>query len=817
MLRVGSTARRSRGLTSGMTPPTPRLYDLEYQQLTEDFRDGLIGYNAYSEYLTEKLEGLKPGTYDYFAIKKKLDNITFQQADRELDFKYKVLKTVEPDDYISWKEAQLEGLDPSSNAYMQLQTDIKSAKEEKRSRERNVLEFDILIGEANKQDLIGWYNEQAQNATDPETQMKYITLGSKTQESLNKELEAEYRKERALEEQEWALKFRRGDFGETPEENIEAYYDLIAGRYEEEYDPSKQMTYLSKLDSLEKQAEDIYEGRAKKAEAASKKVRAENEKLEKERFEKAKNHFENESKLLDKKLESGNLTKEEWAQEKYRMLKGADGYINDLYSFEGSQFMTDSLWDKINGQLDAMTKEMDENSFYKAVFPIDRDGDGHWDENERVWLNPDFKFVMNFSQEGKAAGTFSVKAVYDDTKSPYMDGHIQDPQSGLWYETSKDKEGNRIVRMPDGEGGVITSTEDSETGQWGTKHVAEGKEPTFKPSRIQPMEIDMSKASPEQITEYYRNEQKEQDVMARSRVALGKKSLGYLKGDIGAIGEGVGAPIRKITEGMMAKGPEEVIGGIIKDVGGRVREEVSKIRDPREDIDTMGLSDIAEEGKDFLIGAKGDAVKAFQRRAVEAGELASKFATGYFGPESKKAMEKITTKVSSMYSKETAGRFLGDVGKITGAISTAAKQKLEGAKTAYAQNKIGGALGDIYSKREDLQKVFDPSGKGKGAWAGKTIQDWARMYGTKEEPTLKGFEKKITPFKMPTFDFTKTKQQIAKPFEEIKKTFFKPVQDVRKKISYDFSRQKFRRFGSDVGVIKRATSSWLKKLKFWGK
>ncbi len=364
MLRVGSTARRSRGLTSGMTPPAPRLYDLEYQQLTEDFRDGLIGYNAYSEYLTEKLEGLKPGTYDYFAIKKKLDNITFQQADRELDFKYKVLKTVEPGDYISWKEAQLEGLDPSSNAYMQLQTDIKSAKEEKRSRERNVLEFDILIGEANKQDLIGWYNEQAQNATDPETQMKYITLGSKTQESLNKELEAEYRKERALEEQEWALKFRRGDFGETPEKNIEAYYDLIAGRYEEEYDPSKQMTYLSKLDSLEKQAEDIYEGRAKKAEAASKKVRAENEKLEKERFEKAKNHFEDESKLLDQKLESGNLTKEEWAQEKYRMLKGADGYINDLYSFEGSQFLTDSLRDKINGQFVAMEKEMDENSFY---------------------------------------------------------------------------------------------------------------------------------------------------------------------------------------------------------------------------------------------------------------------------------------------------------------------------------------------------------------------------------------------------------------------------------------------------------------------
>lgn len=812
---------------------------LEEQKYAEDYRNGLIGFEAFYPYMQEKAEYFclqDPNSSECFMATKKADDVMFQQVDREMDFKFKVSKTVEPDDYISWKENQLEGLDPNSNAYMQLQTDIKSAKKEKTSRERNQLEFDILIGEKNKQDLISFYNEQAQNSTDPETQMKYFTLSSNTTESLNKELEAEWRKERALEEKEWALKFRRGDLGNTAEENIQAYHNFMIGQYESEHDASRQMTYLSKLDSLEKQAEDIYEGRIKKAAAAG----AAAEKEAKAIFKAKSKEVTINIKKAEKALDRGEITPEEFAMEMWEIMRGEEGFEAEVIEILNNAGTSDGLYEDAFTEYDKINEKYETEGFWKAYSP-EIDSEGKW--TGELNSNPNFKAIAKFDDNGN----YKVSYLHDPDQSYDLEGYIHDKEAGLYrkYETvkTKDEKGNIIetkeLFMPDKDGNMTKISFDEKTGDWMNERTGKAQGNFW--------DKDFSHMNPDELKAYLQEIGDEKtEKIYQAEFDSGKK---------GMLGEGLTGKAWDVLTGAVEgihrmQGESAAKGGIYKagaDIGSGIKKTVGRMAEE-------GPADTARrilgESKEYLSGRAGELPEAMKtdwnnlgafanKKIGEFGEDIKKFqedvgmkvTSGYWGPSTQKAYDKVAQQLAPSVekAKEEAGQVWGDVGKITGAIGSAA-QNIFAPQTAQAQNQIGGALGNVYAKRSDLQQHFDASGKGiSAAWKGHTIQDWAERHGSKEEITLKGF-KKSTPiksqfqFKAPTLGAVKkTTKDFTKPWRDlygkVKATAWKAPQAVRSRVTSDFSKQKFSRLGSDVGTIKKYTSKKVSniwnKFKWW--
>lgn len=808
MLKVSSTARRSRGLTSsvGLTPPAPRLYDLEYQQLTEDFRDGLIGYNAYSEYLTGKLEGLQPDTLDYFSIKKKLDNITFQQIDKQMDYGFRVAKSISPDDYISWKEQQLEDTDPDSDQYMQLQSDIKSAKTEKISRERSALEFDILMETKNKEDLAKFYLDTANGTDDPEAQMKYYGLYSKTVDSMNAEILKQERDARALEEKEMRLKFNRGDLGKTFEENIEAYYNFVEGQYSSEFDPSRQMTYMSQLDSLVKQYDDYQEGIITEREQAGKASVAAYSKSLKDKFYSDRKEANSQMAILKKELNMGNLTSEEYAQQMMELFLGEDGYLNSLNGIALDPNISEDIYEKLETEFSAIQEKFETDGFWKANMPVP-DDNGNW--SGKFFTNPNYKAVQDFDKSGNVRTSWE----FDPSQSYEMKDAVWDAEAKVWRKVktveTKNEKGEKITTKEIyrlGESGeVIKETYDEETKQWKTLG-EEGFVSLDRKYRDANTSIMGEFARQEYIQKKGKEveEQVWSDLAAEQgmfKATLARQISTKPEGAIAKLGE-LGGDVQTVAKGIVDKARSDFSAKSFREIP----SDLAKI-----DVATAGflerkteeLGKLAEEGKARFIGEKGEAVKEFQDRLVSAGTLAKKFATGFFGPETQKATQAITERVQADFSAQKLKQLPSDIGIVGRAIGTAAKKY-------FAPQQIGGALGEVYSKRSDLQKVFDPSGAGKGAWAGKTIQDWARIYGIKEEPTLKAL----------SFEAPKPKFQIPKlelP-SWIKKPTFEPVTE---RVKTDFSLSKLKQLPQDIktvtGAAKTATSSFLKKLKFWGK
>ena len=805
MLKVSSTARRSRGLTSsvGLTPPAPRLYDLEYQQLTEDFRDGLIGYNAYSEYLTGKLEGLQPDTLDYFSIKKKLDNITFQQIDKQMDYGFRVAKSISPDDYISWKEQQLEDTDPDSDQYMQLQSDIKSAKTEKISRERSALEFDIIMETKNKEDLAKFYLDTANGTDDPEVQMRYYGLYSRTVDSMNEEVLKQERDARALEEKEMRLKFNRGDLGETFEENIEAYYSFVEGQYVSEFDPSRQMTYMSQMDSLVKQYDDYQEGIIAEREKEGKAAVAAYSKSLDDEFKSNKEEVNRQKEILKRELNLGNLTSEEYAQHMTSLFRGEDGYVRILGDLLNDPNISQSSYERIIKEYYTTTDKFDTDSFWKANLPVP-DENGNW--SGKVYVHPNYKAVQDFDKSGNVRTSWE----FDPSQSYEMKDAVWDAEAKVWrkitkVENEKGKITKEIYRL--GEDGItIKETFDEKTKQWGTID----EEDKFLSSDRRYRKANTSIMSEPARQRYIQKESKEieeqvwrdlaaEEGMAKAAIARqislrpesGIAKLGELGGDVQAFAKDI---VDKTRDAFSAKSPRDLPG---------LDREAKIIPDRRAE----NLRKLAEEGKTRFIGEKGEVVKAFQRELVDVGVLAKKFATGFFGPETQKATQAITERVQADFSAQKLKQLPSDIGIVGRAIGTAAKKY-------FAPQQIGGALGEVYSKRSDLQKVFDPSGAGKGAWAGKTIQDWARIYGVKEEPTLKAlsFEAPAPKFQIPKFQIPKLE------LPSLIKPVLKPVTE---RLKADFSVSKLKQLPKDVktatGVVKTTAASFLKKLKFWEK
>ncbi|MCK5642711.1 MAG: hypothetical protein KAJ19_18020, partial [Gammaproteobacteria bacterium] len=483
---------------------------------------------------------------------------------------------------------------------------------------------------------------------------------------------------------------------------------------------------------------------------------------------------------------------------------GEDGYLNALNGIALDPNISEDIYEKLETEFSAIQEKFETDEFWKANKPVP-DENGNW--SGKFFTNPNYKAVQDFDKSGNVRTSWE----FDPSQSYEMKDAVWDTEAKVWRKIktikTKNEKGEEITTREiyrlgkDGE--VIKETFDEKTKQWGAIG-AEG----FISSERKYRDANTSIMSEFARQEYIQKKGKEVEEQVWSDLAA---EQGMFKATLAR-------QISTKPEGAIAKLGE--LGGDVqtfaKDIVDRARDAFSAKsfgeipRDAaRLEVATAGflerkteeLGRLAEEGKARFIGEKGEAVKEFQERLVNAGTLAKKFATGFFGPETQKATQAITERVKADFSKpkfEQIPRNLGIVGR---AIGTAAKKY-------FAPQQIGGALGEVYSKRSDLQKVFDPSGAGKGAWAGKTIQDWARIYGVKEEPTLKTL----------TFKAPKPKFQIPKlelP-SWVKKPTFEPVAE---RVKTDFSISKLKQLPQDIktvtGAAKTATSSFLKKLKFW--
>ncbi len=907
ILKVGSSRRRSRGSGGSFDIPKARLYDMEYRQMTEDYRDdiisfdeyiaflenkregigdeddhftiskrikdvtnaynkkaesdwkaeakleeqkyaedyknGLIGFEAFYPYLQEKAEyfcGQDSDSSECFMATKKAEDVMFQQNDREMDFMFKALKTVSPDNYISWKESQLDGLDPNSNAYMQIYKDIESAKKEKVSRGKTDLEYDILIGEANKADLLKWLDDAIKNTDDPDMQKKYFTQRCNLADSMNKEIEAEWNRERALEDKEAALKFRRGDYGNTDAENREGYYNYLMGQYESEYDPSKQMTYIGKMDTLIKQEEDAAEGRYKKGLAAGKA----NDKAMADDFRATVKETNAEIKKIERDMDRGIITSEDFAHGMWEIIKGKEGLEADIFALE-AQGVGENTFDLLVKELEATRHRQETEGFWKAFIPTIIDGE--W--TGELEPNPNWKTIQKFDSNGN----YKVSFLHDPDQSHELEGYIYDKDAKLHRKYDivdmKDKDGNVIkvkgkavktkeIYMIDSEGNTTKISLDEKTQEWMNERTgqAQGNFMMADTSRMKPEELEkhIQKISREKGMAVLKTEWQK----IKEEEGLGKTVLvkymqenpdGFLakwqetSSDVaGKIGEGVGW--------MAEKGPKERLGEMM----GEAKETIFRSGSEITDAMNIDRTNLMNAGKDFLSGAKGEAVKVYQQGLVAAGILDKRFANGIVGPATEKAKvklaDKVKTQITADFSEDTLGRLPSDAGKIWKGITSAAQSY---AQTAYAQNKIGGQLGDVYAKRKDLQQHFDASGKGiSAAWKGHNIWEWAERHGKAEEASLRGGTFKPPTqqkpsqfkFKMPTsVNLKQTSRDFTKPWKDFGKDLFSPIQQASQKaqsrISSDFSKEKRKRLKSDVGVIGRYTSKkvggWLSKLKWW--
>ncbi len=778
--------------------------NLERRKMAEDYRDGLIGYAVYSEYLSKKLDSLDPNSLDYFIIKKQLDNITQQHIEKQVDFGFKVAKTIEPDDYIKFKEEELQNVDPNSDKYIQIQKDIREAEREKIRREELKLKFDIQQQTKNKMDLAKFYLDIAQNSDDPEMQMMYYNKYVSTVDSINREALSEYNKRIAIQDRDMFLKYKRGDLGNTFEENLRNYYNYLNNRLETEPDINKQFTLISRIDSLVREANEFQEQRTKLAEKQAKAIKKEGERSVREKIRELRKEFYRNKANLDKMLSYGWINAKQYAVE---MIKMTNSYKNDLVALASSPYITESAYDRIESELEGINKHQENDNFWKAVIPV-RDKEGNF--TGEVYFNPNYKAVQ------KPSNYFKTTWEFDPTQSYEKKNYVYDPKVGVWREIAKrkvkDASGKSIERYEiyrlDENGNVLTEYQTPQ-GDWGFL----GKDGKFIRSDRNYRNVDFKLMTPDDIERY----QKETKENVWKEVAKEEGMLNaMLQRHLVTHPE---APISKLAEmGGDVKKVADYIVNNVSNVPQRIQKDFSRESFARLPED---FSKIVEAASGLKIGETGEHVKELQKNLRNLGYY-RKGITGYFGPKTMEAVNEIKNKIAQDFSKESFARLPQDIGTIGKAIGTAASR-------LFKPNYIGGALGEVYAKRKDLQKVFDPTGKGKGEWAGKTIEDWARMYGYKEEPLLKSYAPKppVSVPKLPKLSLPKfTLPKISVP----KISIPEPAQKAATAIQKTYNPTTFSRLPKDIGTISKAVTKgagsylegikkkvggFLNKLKWW--
>ncbi len=842
--------------------------NLEYRQITEDYKDGLIGYAVYSEYLTERLKTLDPDSLEYFTTQKKLDDITEQHINKQMDFGFKVAKTIEPDDYIRFKEDLLRNIDPDSNEYLEIQKDIQNAQWEKVRRAELKIKFDINQQTANKMDLAKFYLDIAQSAEDPEKQILYYNRYVSTMDSINREALAEYNKQVALEDRDMLLKYKRGDLGDSFDENLEVYYNYLNRRLETEADVNKQFTLIGRIDSLVKEAQEYEKQKEKISEANAKKIRQAREKEVREKYSEVKNNYFEQKTILEKRLNAGDINAEKYAVE---MIKLTDDYIKELSNLAYSPYLTESVWEKIDNALKGVQEHFETDGFWKANIPI-RDDKGNF--TGRIFSDPNFKAIQKIDK----AGNFKTSWEFDPTQSYQKEGYVYDPDMGVWREiterTITNERGEKIkvkeIYRQDENGNVIVEYQDPKTKQWGMLN----ETGEFIPSQKRYRDVDFKLMSSEDIQKYqqkikedvWKEVAQEEGKFGKMKLTVGRYMLDRPEGIIGKglnIGADVGEKIQKAVDIIKTTSPKEFL-----------REKIAEVPKPSDTVAKIIKSK-------FKIGDRGKAVEELQKDLKAIGAY-RKGITGYVGPKTIEAIQKVKSQFKEDFSKEKMAQLPKDIKTIGRAIGTAAKK-------IFQPSQIGGALGAVYARRPDLQKVFTATGQGIGQWKGKTIEDWARMYGYKEEPTLKSYAPRQGIFKRITSTavskikglfggnkisgalgqiyarrpdlqkvFTATGQGIGQwkgktiedwarmygykeepslrgyaPKRKLTTPFSPAIPAAKKFISYTkktYTPKTFKRLPSDVGVIKKAVSGkvsnyferaksqakrFLGRLKFW--
>lgn len=761
--------------------------DLEQSQITADYQNGLVGYATYSKFLSDKMETLDPESLEYFSVQKTLDNITEQQTDKQMDYGFKTAKTIEPDDYIKWKQDLLAKTDPSTPAYMQLETDIKSAQWEGVNRLEDSAKYDIMTGVANKQDLAKFYYGVANATDDPQKQMEYMTKYSNTVDSINSEALAEYNQQVGLQDRDMALKYRRGDLGGTLQENAQAMYDYLNDRLSKEADPNKQMSLISQMDGIVKAVQDEQDQQGAKATAAGARSTAASAKAATQTYNAIKDDYYSKKDMLEKGLNNGSISTDQYAME---MMNLTNDYIKEVSTAGANPNLSDSTFDSINGEIEKIQKSFDTDSFWKSnIAMVGENGQ----PTGKIWHNPDYKPVQGIDDQGNMKTTWKL----DPTQNYKLKDHIWDAAAGVWRKVEqvdvldengnvkKDANGKNVTRgeiyRTDADGNVIVEYQNSDTGEYGTM----GDDGTFKASSQKYNEANLHALAYGDNMQKYNAEQSgkiwdsySQD-MKKSNPLVG----GILAGAGKSMVDNPGSWLNNLADGSKTM---ENIGGAaynsVENFGKGFADAADKyVYNPIGGAikGAINLPENISSAANWAIGKTGDEVSQLQK---DLGLTIS----GYFGPNTQKAVNNAVAQIKTTLADPAmaTGNYMlknqsTPVGSVLNKLADGGQAIENGVKatesffnniSTAAKNwvmptsSIGGALGDVYSKRTDLQQNFDASGKGtSAAWAGKTINDWANTWGYKEEASLASYTPKAPVIKIPTAnDVKKTVSAVIK-------------------------------------------------------
>ncbi len=695
---------------------------LATNQITADYQNGIVGFAAYSQFLSDKLAKMDPDSLEYFATQKSLDSITEQQTDKQMDYGFKTAKTIEPDDYIKWKQDLLAKTDSTTPAYLQLETDIKSAQWEAVNRLEDSAKYDVMTGVANKQDLAKFYYGVATATDDPQKQMEYMTKYSNTVDSINSEALAEYNQQVGLQDRDMALKYRRGDLGNTPQENAQVMYDYLNDRLSKESDPNKQMSLISQMDGIVKAIQAQIDQEAAKATAGYAASVASAKKDATQQYAAAKKDYKDNKDALIGMLNTGGISADQYAVE---MSNITTYYLNSLDSLGANPYLDDSKYEDIDAEKGKIIDAYNTDSFWKSnKMMVDAQGN----TTGKVWHDPNYKPVQGIDEQGNMKTSWK----FEPSQSYKMEGCIFDQTTGVWREVVKVKytdengkeaergESYRVVMTQDPVTGEYTSTivtdyQDPVTGKWGSM----GKDRTFKES--------------DHIL---------QDVNFHAMKGMD---------DVNEYNAGV---TKKIWENYSKEIGNNTVAGFNKYLAEHPGSFFNNIADSPEWIKE-------EAGK--VGGAAYNAVESFGKgvadTAVKKSIANAEMATGnYMIKNPNSALGTVLNKAADggqaiqNASNYVAGGIKSaekSLGNVYNSISSAAKN------WTMPTSSIGGALGEVYNKRSDLQQNFDANGKGtSAAWAGKTINDWANTWGYKEESSLANYAPKAPAISIPKITAT---------------------------------------------------------------